>query len=300
MELELRHLRYFMAVAEEKNFSRAAKRLHMSQPSLSKQIQDLEKKLRVKVFDRSSNPLRLTVAGEALLKEAQILIIQLEQTVHKIHSINTGESGHLTISFSSSTSNSIFPEILKNFRQQYPQVALILQEEKSIHLLQRLQEQKTDIIFLYLYSELTEVNDLEIIKLTYEPFVLVVPESHPLTRQDIVSLSDLKDEAFIIPFNPVVSELSQQIYHLCSQANFVPNVAQTAVFMVTILGLVAAEMGVSILPSNVRNLKREGVIYRSILEETPTAYLTAVWRKNNESPILKNFVDLLHSFKKDD
>ena len=189
------------------------------------------------------------------------------------------------------------PEILKTFRQQYPEVKLILQEENSTFLLQRLQDQQVDIIFLYLYSELAEANDLETMTLTYEPFVLVLPEPHPLTSQAIVSLSNVKDEPFILTINPVTSGLSEQIYHLCSQDNFVPNVTQTAVFMVTILGLVAAEIGISILPSNVRNLHREGVVYRSILEKTPTTCLTAVWKQSNTSPILKKFLRLLSQFK---
>lgn len=297
MELELRHLRYFMAVAEEKNFSRAAKRLNMTQPPLSQQIQGLEAQLGAKLFDRTSRPLRLTVAGEAFLEEARTLIIQLEQTVHKIHSLSQGESGHLTVSFSSSTANSILPKIFKTFRQQYPEVQLILQEENTAFLLQRLQDQQTDIIFLYLYSQLPEANDLETMTLTYEPFVLVLPEFHPLTLQSIVPLSDLKNELFIMPLKHVMSGLSEQIYHLCSQAKFVPNVTQTAVFMVTILGLVAAEIGISILPSNVRNLHREGVVYRSILEETPTTHLTAVWKQSNTSPILRKFLRLLSQFK---
>jgi DNA-binding transcriptional LysR family regulator len=297
MELELRHLRYFMAVAEEKNFSRAAKRLNMTQPPLSQQIQDLEAQLGAKLFDRTSRPLRLTVAGEAFLEDARTLIIQLEQTVHKIHSLSQGESGHLTVGFSSSTANSILPKIFKTFRQQYPEVQLILQEENSAFLLQRLQDQQTDIVFLYLYSELPEANDLETMILTYEPFVLVLPEFHPLALQSIVPLSDLKNEAFIMPLNPVMSGLSEQIHYLFSQTSFVPNVTQTAVFMVTILGLVAAEMGISILPSNARNLDREGVVYRSILEKTPTACLTAVWKQGNTSPILRKFLRLLSQFK---
>lgn len=297
MELELRHLRYFIAVAEEKNFSRAAKRLNMTQPPLSQQIQGLEAQLGAKLFDRTSRPLRLTVAGEAFLEEARTLIIQLEQTVHKIHSLSQGESGHLTVSFSSSTANSILPEILKTFRQQYPEVQLILQEENSTFLLQRLQDQQADIIFLYLYSELPEANNLEKMTLTDELLVLVLPEFHSLTRQSIIPLSDLKNEPFIMPLNPIISGLPQQIDDLFSQASFKPNVTQKAVFMVTILGLVAAEMGISILPANVRNLHREGVVYRPILEKTPTICLTAVWKQSNTSPILRKFLRLLSQFK---
>ncbi|MBD1830935.1 LysR family transcriptional regulator [Microcoleus vaginatus GB1-A2] len=291
--MELRHLRYFIAVADELSFTNAAKRLHISQPPLSNQIQALEAELGVKLFDRKTNPIQLTPAGQAFLEESRATLAQLEQAVNKTQRIHQGELGYLTVGFTSSISNGVFPEILRTFRQRYPEVQLILQEEHSAFLIQRLRDRQTDIVFFYLYHEIAEANDLETMSLTQEPLVVVLPKNHPLTAQSKISLSDLKDQEFVMPLHQVVSGLSEEIYHLCSQAGFIPKVAQTAVFMVTILGLVAGENGISILPSHVQNLKREGVVYRPIQEQTTTTQLTAVWRHNHSSTILQQFLDII-------
>ncbi|MEG4072110.1 LysR substrate-binding domain-containing protein [Microcoleus sp. Pol14C2] len=291
--MELRHLRYFIAVADELSFSRAAKRLHIAQPPLSQQIKDLEAELGVKLFDRKSHPIQLTPAGQAFLEEARATLVHLEQAVHKTQRIDQGELGYLTVGFPSSIANGVFPEILRTFRQQYPEVQLILQEEHSAFLIQRLRDRQTDIIFLYLYHDISEANDLETMSLTQEPLVVVLPKNHPLTAQSKISLSDLKDQEFVMPLHQIVAGLSEEIYHVCSQAGFVPKVAQTAVFMVTILGLVAGETGISILPSHVQNLQREGVVYRQIQEQTTTTQLTAVWRPNHSSTILQQFLNII-------
>jgi DNA-binding transcriptional LysR family regulator len=204
--------------------------------------------------------------------------------------------GYLTVGFTSSTANnSVFPEILRTFQQGYPGVKLILQEEYSASLIQRLRDRQTDVIFLYLYEEMSEAMDLGAISLAQERLVVVLPQNHPLTKQSEISLSNLKDEGFVMPLQQVVFDLPEQIFQLCSQAGFVPQVVQTAVFMTTILGLVAGEMGISILPSHVQNLQREGVVYRPIQGRTITAELTAVWRHNHTSTTLLKFLDIIKS-----
>ncbi|MEG4804944.1 LysR substrate-binding domain-containing protein [Microcoleus sp. ARI1-B5] len=293
--MELRHLRYFIAVADKLSFSNAAEGLYIAQSAVSRQIKDLEDELGVQLFDRRSRPLQLTPAGQTFLEESRATLAQLEQAVHKTQRIHQGELGYLTVSFTSSIANGVFPEMLRTFRQRYPEVKLILQEEHSAFLIQRLRDRQTDIIFLYLYHEISEDNDLETMSLTQEPLVAVLPKNHPLAAQSKISLDDLKDREFVMPLHQVVAGLSEQIYHLCSQAGFVPKVVQTAVFMVTILGLVAGETGISILPSHVQNIQREGVVYRPILEPTATTNLTAVWRPNHSSTILQQFLDIIKS-----
>ena len=291
--MELRHLRYFITVADEQSFSRAAERLHIAQPPLSQQIQALEIELGVQLFNRKTRPLQLTLAGQTLLAEARAILVKLEQAVHQTQRIHQGELGYLTVGFTSSIANGIFPEIMRTYRQQYPEVKLILEEENSATLIQRLRDRQTDMIFLYLYDEIFAANDLETLALTQEPLVVVLPQNHPLTAQAEISISDLKNEEIVMPLHQVVSDLPDQIYHLCSQAGFVPKVAQTAVFMVTILGLVAGETGISILPSHVQNLQRQGVVYRPIQEQTTTIKLTAVWLHNNSSTILQQFLNII-------
>lgn len=291
--MQIRHLRYFIAVADEQNFTRAAERLQITQPTLSRRIEDLEEELDLPLFDRRRHPIQLTPAGEAFLEGTRATLAQLEEAVIKAQRIHRGELGYLTVGFTSSIANSIFPDILQTFRQRYPEIKLILQEEQSASLIRKLRDRQADIVFIYLYHDISEANDLETMSLTQEPLVAVLPKNHPLAAKSRISLSDLKDEAFVMPSHQVVAGLSEQIYHLCSQAGFVPKVVQTAVFMVTILGLVAGETGISILPSHVQNIQREGAIYRPIQEQTTTTQLTAVWQQNHSSTILQQFIDII-------
>jgi DNA-binding transcriptional LysR family regulator len=291
--MELRHLRYFVAVAEELNFSRAAERLHMAQPPLSHQIHSLEAELKVQLFDRTKRPLQITSAGKAFLEEARSTLAQVEQAVRMTRRIHQGELGYLTISFTSSMANSILPDILRAFRERYPSVELILREENSASLIQGLRDRYTDITFIYKYRALPEVDNWGIITLDEQPLVVVLPENHPLATHSKILFSDLADEFFVIPLQQVVYGLSAQIYHLCSQAGFVPKIAQEAIFMVTILGLVAGGIGISILPSSVQSLQRKGVVYRPIQEQVSTLQLAAVWQQDNSSATLHNFLELL-------
>jgi DNA-binding transcriptional LysR family regulator len=293
--VELRHLRYFVAVADELSFSRAAERLQIAQPPLSQQIQALEAELGVQLFNRKKRPIHLTEAGQALLEEARSTLANLEQAIHKTQRIHQGELDHLTVGFTSSMANGVLPNILRTFRQHYPETNLILREASSGSQIQGLRDHQTDIIFAYRTPALIEANDLEVTLLSEETLVAVLPQHHPLTTQSTISLIDLADKEFVMPLRSVVSGLSEQIYALCAQAGFVPQVAQEAIFMVTILGLVAGEMGISILPSSVQNLRREGVTYRQIQEEAIANPLTIVWRQGHLSPILQQFIDIARS-----
>jgi DNA-binding transcriptional LysR family regulator len=290
--MELRHLRYFITVAEELNFSRAAKRLQIAQPPLSQQIKTLESELAVKLFDRKKRPLQLTLAGQAFLEEARLTLAHLEQAVHKTQRIHQAELGHLIVGFTSSMANDVLPNVLRIFRQHYPGINLILREASSGSQIQRLRDRETDIVFIYETPALRQASDLEILLLSHQTLVAVLPQHHPLTTQSTIALMDLEHEEFIMPLRPVVSGLSEQIYALCDQAGFVPKVAQEAIFMMTILGLVAGEMGISILPSSVQNIQREGVTYRPLQEEAIANPLAIAWQRENS----KNSAPILHQF----
>jgi DNA-binding transcriptional LysR family regulator len=291
--MELRHLRYFIAVAEELSFSRAAERLQMAQPPLSQQIQALEAEMGVKLFDRKKRPLQLTVAGQAFAEEAQLTLANLEQAVQRTQRIYQGELGHLTIGFTSSVANGVLPDILRTFRQRYPDIKLILREENTAFQLQGLRDRKTDVAFVYQYHEMLEEQDLEMITLAPEPLLAVLPQNHRLARCPKIALSDLENEEFVLPRPQVASGLQEQIYQICSQAGFMPKVAQEAVFMVTILGLVSAEIGISILPASVQSLQRKGVVYRPLDAQTTATKLTVIWRRHHASPVLAQFLDIV-------
>ncbi len=291
--MEFRHLRYFIAVAEELNFSRAAERLQIAQPPLSQQIRALEAELGIQLFDRKKRPLHITLAGQSFLEESRLILAQLEQAVRKTQRIHQGELGYLTIGFTSSVTNSILPDILRSYQQQYPEVKLILKEENSIFQVQQLREKRVDCVFAYQYEEMKEASDLMIIPIAQEALMVVLPVAHPLAIKDQVLLLDLADEEFVMPLQQVVSGLSEQIYYLCSQAGFVPKISQEAIFMVTILGLVASGLGISILPASVQNLPRNGVVYRALVESSVVTQLSILYLKENETAALRNLLNLI-------
>ena len=291
--MELRHLRYFVAVADERSFTRAAEKLGIAQPPLSQQIQSLEKDLGdVILFDRKKRPLQLTSAGQAFLEASRSTIANLEQSIQRTQRIHLEELNCLTIGFTSSIANGVLPNILRTFRQHYPEIKLILWEENSAFQIERLRDHQTDVVFVYQNHDLTTANDLTMMPLSQEMLVVVLPQNHPLAVQSQISLTDLANEEFIMPRTLVVSALPEQIADLCKEAGFKPNVVQEATFMVTILGLVAGEVGISILPSSVQNLQRQGVVYRPIQEKTPVNQLIAVWRHADASKILEQFLSI--------
>lgn len=291
--MELRHLRYFVMVADELSFSRAAERLQIAQPPLSQQIQALETELGVKLFDRKKRPLQITLAGQAFLEDARSTLAQLEQAIHKTQRIHQGELGYLTVGFTSSIANGILPDILRTFQKAYPEVKLILREGNSALQIQRLRDRQVDIVFVHQYHKANNINDLSMRSVMKEPLVVVLSKNHPLTAQSKLSIHDLIDEEFVMPLHQIVFGLPEHIYSLCSQAGFTPKVGQEAVFMVTILGLVAGEIGISILPSSVRNLARKGVVYRPLLEQMTAIELMAVWQREHSSIILQQFLEVM-------
>jgi DNA-binding transcriptional LysR family regulator len=288
--MELRHLRYFIAVAEDLNFSRAATRLQMAQPPLSQQIQALEAELGVVLFDRKKRPLQLTRAGVAFLDSAIATLAQLEQSVQQVQRIHQGGLGHLSIGFTSAMANGLLPQILRQFSQRYPDVKLLLREETSRLQIQGLRDRTTDIIFTYQNVPRESAQDLRQVTLLQEALVVVLPQTHRFAHHDKISLGDLAQEAFIMPQRQLASPLSEQIIAHCTQAGFVPQVVQEAVFMVTILGLVAGEMGISLLPVSVQNLQRQGVVYRPLQKAALINPLRALWRSEDESAVLAQFI----------
>lgn len=284
--MELRHLRYFIAVAEELNFSRAAERLHIAQPPLSKQIHDLEDELGVQLFDRSKRPLQITVAGQVFLEEAYLAIAQVENAVKMAQRASGGEIGRLVIGFTSSMANSFLPDILRDYRQRFPEVELVWRELATSLQLQALRDRQLDVGFFHLTSWMLEEADLDSMTIWHESLIVALPETHPLANQPQISLKVLAQESFILPSRQLAPGLSEQIENLCQQCGFSPAVIQEGTMMLTILGLVAGGVGVALLPANAQNLQRKGVVYKNIVESTPTVPMAAVWRRGDVSATL--------------
>ena len=287
--MELRHLHYFIAVAEELHFSRAAQRLCISQPPLSQQIRDLEDELGVKLFERTKRQVHLTEAGKVFLERSYGVLAQLEQAIAVTQQIGRGEVGRLAIGFVDTAMYTVLPEILKVFRAQFPAVELRLHELTTAQQIQALHHKQVDIGIVR--SAISEPG-LSVECFLPESLVLALPQNHPFSAQTKVSLSTLASESFILfPANmgPVFYE---QIMNMCQQAGFRPKVAQEAVQMQTIVGLVAAGLGVAIVPASLQNFPRSGVIYRPLQEQTPKTGLYLAWRQHDASPVLRAFLGL--------
>jgi DNA-binding transcriptional LysR family regulator len=290
-KLDFRRLHYFVVVAEELHFTRAANRLHIAQPPLSYQIQQLERDLNVQLFERTRHNVQLTDAGRALLDEAYRLFGQVEQTVRIVQRIGHGEVGVLTLGFVPSVSNNILPVILRTFHEQFPEVRLFLKELSPDQLVSGLEERRLDVGFLYLPCEGSMLETRAVLQ---ETLLAALPLYHPLIDQPAISLQALADDFFVVPARyAAVPGLRSHIMEACRQAGFVPKVTQEAWLMQTIIGLVAANMGVALVPASIQNLHRTGVVYKPLQGIPIQVDVGVVWRQGETPPVLQRFLHLV-------
>jgi DNA-binding transcriptional LysR family regulator len=287
--MELRHLRYFVAVAEELHFGRAAQRLQMTQQPLSRQIQELEAEINVQLFHRTKRQVHLTEAGKVFLERCYLVLAQLEQAIEVTQRIDRGEVGQLAIGFIGSATYTVLPDILSIFREQFPAVELRLHELTTVQQIQALHQKQIDVGIVR--SAIIEP-DLSVECILQESLVLALPETHPLSVQTKVSLFTLADESFILFPAKMGPVFYNQIVHMCQKAGFRPKVVQEAVQMQTIVGLVAAGLGIAFVPASMQNFHRSGVIYRPLQEQTPKTGLYLAWRQPNASPVIRAFLNL--------
>ncbi|MBC1241638.1 LysR family transcriptional regulator [Nostoc sp. 2RC] len=276
------------------NISHAAEQLHIPQPHLSKQIKKLEEELGIELFVRKPR-LELTPYGQVFLQEAQHLLEQVERIQISAKQASQGEIGRLTVGISTSISNSLLPNILRVFRHKYPYVDLVLQELMFEDSREKLQDRTLDVDFENWYN-LQDIDDGHFLTyeiVTEEPLVMVLPKKHPLSHYPQIQLQDFKAEPFILPCYEKVPALHALIRNACLSAGFQPKVVQEAGWMTTILGLVAGEIGVTLLPANVMNLQRIGVVYRKIQGQSPIFKMAIAWRRDNQSKVLANFLKVV-------
>jgi DNA-binding transcriptional LysR family regulator len=294
--MELRHLRYFITVAEELHFGRAAQRLNIAQPPLSQQIRQLEKELGVQLFYRTKRCVQLTDAGKVLLFEAQLILNQVSQAVKSTQKASRGEIGQLVVGFVSSAAYNVLPKILQAFRVSFPEVNLVLHELTTDKQLQGLRDTWIDVGFL---RPPVEDDTLNVATIFQESLIVALPENHHLSYQQTIPIKALINELFILFPRHLGPKLYDQIVSLCQQADFSPNVVQEAIQMQTIVSLVAAEIGIALVPASLQNLQRTGVIYRAIQEATPQAEIAIIWRRNELSPVLQQFLKIVQASNND-
>lgn len=291
--MELRHLRYFIAVAEELHFGRAARQLGISQPPLSQQIQALEQELGARLFERTNRRVELSEAGRLFLEEARLVLAQVDRAADVARRAQLGELGEMKIGFTSSAPfNSSLPKAIYAFRQAYPAVHLNLQEMSSKSVADALLDETIEI---GLMRPLALPDSLSVVELLREPLVAVLSVAHPLAQAEQmgIELKELATEPFVFFPRSYGSGLYAQFLSLARQAGFNPHIAQEAGEAMTIIGLVAAGLGVSVLPASFQWMRIEGVVYRPLLD--PGA-VTAVWlvqRKGQPTAMAQAFTELL-------
>ncbi len=285
--MELRHLRYFVTVAEELHFGRAAIRLSIVQPSLSQQIQQLEKELGFPLLYRTKRFVELTDAGKVFLVEAKHVLAQVQEAKRAAQRAYRGEMGRLVVGYISSSTYDLLPMMLRVYRERFPEVEVALRELTTQEQVRALEEEYIHLGLLRLPISAPMVN-VEIVR--QEPIVCVLPEDHPLARHEEVAVSLLADEPFVLQSSNRGGGYYVQLMKLCLASGFSPNVIQEVTEMHTIVSLVAAGMGVSLVPLSTRNLRSQGVVYRVLEGTTTLTEMAVAWLRNSRSALVTNFL----------
>lgn len=302
MHPELRQLRHFVTVAEELHFGRAARRLHMTQPPLSQSIANLEELFKAPLFLRNRRMVGLTAAGAALLPEARRILEEAAALPELVRRAASGEAGRLALSFVSTAGLGMLPDVLRRYRAAYPGVRLVLQEATSDVQFDELLSGRIDAGFVIPpqpgmpegSADRGVDGALDYLKIVDEPLVLCAPSGLPaLAKPGPVRLRDLPPLPLVIFPRAVAPSLHDAILAAFRAAGVLPTIGQEAIQMQTIVSLVSGGMGLALVPQSVSNLMRPGVEYRALIDPAPLAETGLAWRRDNDSPVLKGFLELL-------
>ena len=287
--MELRHIRYFLAVADERNFTRAAARVGIGQPPLSQQIKDLETEVGAALFHRVPHGAELTPAGEAFLQSVRGIPAQAEQALRAAQRGARGELGALRVGMTSSgTFHPLVPAAIRSFRRAYPAVDLTLEESNTARLTAALLEGEFDAAFLRWGTG--GIDGLQFRLLSEEPMVAVLPVHHPAAASAAIELRRLRGDSFVMTPRAVNATLFDTVVSACRKAGFDPVLGQPAPQMSSVVTLVAAELGVSLVPASMAQLQVNGVVYRPIEGKAPVTRLTLAYRRGETSSIVRNFI----------
>ena len=294
--MELRHLRYFVAVAEEGHVTRAAARLGIQQPPLSQQIRALETELQVQLFRRKPRGVELTQAGEALFAEAQAILRQVEHAVTAARRTARGEAGRVGLGFTSSASfHPLVPCVIREYRETHPLVGLTLEESGTGELVEALLAERLDAAFVR--SPIGPAAGIAVHSVLEEAMVAALPAGHALAARAAatpLALAALAAETFILYRRPLGPGLYDAIIAACQRAGYNPTIGQEAPRMLATLSLVAAGLGVTLVPQSMRRLRVHGVVYRSLDSGVDlVAPLNLAYRRGDSSAAAQRFIALV-------
>jgi len=287
--MELRHLRYFVAVAEELHFGRAAARVGIAQPPLSQQVRQLEQELGVTLFDRTRRRVELTPAGRAFLEESQRVLAQAEHAAHTARRAGRGEIGRLAVGFVPSADLDVLPRVLRAWRARYPHVEVELQVLLPAAQIEALRSGKLQVGFVRLPVDESE---LMVESIQREPLLAVLPAKHRLARTARIRLSDLAQDTLLLFPRHIAPGYYDVYLAACRRAGFTPRVLHPG-NMQTNLALVSAGLGVTLMPESIRNLRRSGVAYRPLAAPVPHVEMAVAYRRDDRSVVLPAFLDVV-------
>lgn len=294
--MELRHLRYFVATAEELHFTRAAQRLGISQPPLTYQIKSLEGEIGVQLFDRQAGRVKLTEAGEVFLAEAREILERVAKATERCRLAAQGQIGRLNVGFTESASFAAeVTWVLQRFRELYPKIDLSLEEQKTEPLMDRLRQMQLDVAFVRLPIGRDPHMRFELV--STEPMVVALPKSHHLANRESLTLLELQNESFVLYPRPTRVGLSDQIITACEDEGFSPRVVQNAPQISSTINLVAGSLGITIVPSCMNTSRVDQVRYIPLSNSTLSASLGVAWNAGSTATTLKNILFLVEEAK---
>ena len=297
--MELRQLRYIIAVAEERNVTRAAERLGMQPPPLSRQIKAIEREIDAQLFRRKPRGVELTDAGRAFLDNARAVLAQVDHTFEATRRTARGEQGRISVGYSSSVAfHALVPRVIREFREAFPLVTVTLVESNPTNLIERMRDEKIDVAFIRRLEPNTK--GIDISSLLEEPMVVALPSGHALTRTNdrsdaALPLKALADETFILYGDTTGALLMQSnaFVAACHAAGFSPRIGQVVPHISARLNLIAAGLGVAVVAASVQHIKLEGVAFRRLKGAAQLkAPLSLASRRGDPSPVVRQFLKL--------
>jgi len=289
-QIELRHLRYFLAVAEDLHFRKAAERLFISQPGLSRQIKHMEDDLGIQLFERHNRKVKLTHVGAYLKLEVTKNLKNLNHIINHAKLLQSGKEGSLTIGYVGSAIQKIIPELLLKFKERSPNINFVLKEMDNQKQVENLLLQNIDLGFVRLES--VPLN-LSIRPVLIENFCLVLPKDHPIEMSNFKSLSQFKDEFFIL-FDPIFSpSYYETVMRIFDDNGFIPKVSHSTIHANSIFKLIENNFGLSIVPKSLQLPYYGNVKFIELVDIPQRTTLSVVWDKKNTNPILNDFLELI-------
>jgi DNA-binding transcriptional LysR family regulator len=290
--MKLNQLRYFVAVAEELHFGRAASRLHIAQPPLSRQIRDLEVELGLPLFTRTKRRVGLTDAGRTFLDEARVALAQLDHAADAARRAGQGEIGQLIVSVVPTVDHEVFTRILRSFANRYPKVHVVIRSLSTAAQVQGLLMGTLQAGFLRMPVQ----DDGLVVRLvSKEPLVAALPVTHRLASIRRLSLAALAEAPLVIFPRQLAPGYYDAIVSLFQRAGLHLRIAQEAEHLETILGLVAGGFGASLLPGSVRSIRSRGVVYRQLADRRPLVETAVAYRKDASSEVLRAFIAVVET-----